>query len=141
MKRKNKKKPESVNASLPGHSDAPGNIHPPADEYGQACNCAKMREAFAHIAEYARAATCYTKNSHLLGYLYQIEEWAESALSAPPRNCDVGTVEEQAERFHAFCTSNKKCGDVYSCERCQFNAVEDCELAWAQMPYEEGGTK
>jgi len=58
----------------------------------------------------------------------------------PSRNCDVGTVKEQAERFHAFCASNKKCGDVYSCERCQFNSVEDCELAWAQMLYEEGGT-
>ena len=62
-------------------------------------------------------------------------------LQGVPRNCDVGTVEEQAERFHAFCASNKKCGDVYSCERCQFNSVEDCELAWAQMPYEEGGAK
>ena len=62
-------------------------------------------------------------------------------LLGVPRNCDVGTVEEQAERFHAFCASNKKCGDVYSCERCQFNSVEDCELAWAQMPYEEGGAE
>ena len=57
------------------------------------------------------------------------------------RNCDVGTVEEQAERFHSFCESNKQCGDVYSCERCQLNSIEDCELAWAQMPYEEGGAK
>ena len=63
------------------------------------------------------------------------------ALSASPRNCDVGTAEKQAERFHAFCKSNKKCGDVYSCERCQFNSVEDCELAWSQMPYDGGGAK
>ena len=66
---------------------------------------------------------------------------AANALERSLRNCDVGTVEEQAERFHAFCASNKKCGDVYSCERCQFNSVEDCELAWAQMPYEEGGAE
>ena len=26
-----------------------------------------------------------------------------AALAEPPRNCDVGTAEEQAERFYAFC--------------------------------------
>ena len=51
-------------------------------------NAAKMREACANIAEYAKAASCHTDDSHLLGYLYQIERWAESALSSPPRNCD-----------------------------------------------------
>ena len=60
----------------------------------QVGNAAKMREACANIAEYAKAATCYTENSHLLGYLYQIEEWAESALSALPRNCDVLSKDE-----------------------------------------------
>ena len=51
-------------------------------------NAAKMREACANIAEYAKAASCHTDDSHLLGYLYQIERWAESALAAPPHNCD-----------------------------------------------------
>ena len=65
----------------------------------------------------------------------------EAALSAPPRNCDVGTAEEQAARFHSFCKSNKQPGDVYSCDRCRLNSIEDCELAWAQMPYEAGGAE
>ena len=43
---------------------------------------AKMREACANIAEYAKTAACHTDDSHLLGYLNQIERWAESALSA-----------------------------------------------------------
>ena len=64
---------------------------------------------------------------------------ARASLAAPPMNCDVGTVDEQSERFHSFCESNKQCGDVYSCERCQLNSIEDCELAWSQMPYKEGG--
>ena len=51
-------------------------------------NAAKMRDVCANIAEYAKAASCHTDDSHLLGYLYQIERWAESALAAPPRNCD-----------------------------------------------------
>ena len=51
-------------------------------------NKAAMRDACANIAEYATAASCHTDDSHLLGYLYQIERWAESALAAPPRNCD-----------------------------------------------------
>lgn len=62
----------------------------------------------------------------------------EVEIGKPLRNCDVGTAEEQAKRFHSFCESNKQCGDVYSCERCKLNSIEDCELAWSQMPYEEG---
>ena len=38
--------------------------------------------------------------------LRKIIERAMSALSAPPRNCDVGTAEEQAERFQKFCFSH-----------------------------------
>lgn len=52
--------------------------------------------------------------------------------SAPPRNCDVGTVEEQSERYHAFCDSN----ECTSCP-CKFTVRTYCALIWAQMPYEE----
>lgn len=55
---------------------------------GHVGNKAAMRDACANIAEYAKVASCHTDDSHLLGYLYQIERWAESALAAPPRNCD-----------------------------------------------------
>ena len=47
-----------------------------------------MREAFENIAEYAKSANCHTEDSVMLEYLNQIESWAESALSSPPRNCD-----------------------------------------------------
>ena len=73
--------------------------------------------------------------------ILELKQIAEAAISSTPRNCDIGTVEEQAKRFHSFCKSNKQPGDVYSCERCQLNSIEDCELAWSQMPYEEGGEK
>ena len=105
-------------------------------------NAAKMREALSRILGIAdHLQTRFAIPKLASEEILELKQIAESALSAPPRNCDVGTVEEQAERFHAFCASNRKCVDCYLCERCQFNAVEDCELAWAQMPYEEGGAK
>ena len=56
-----------------------------------------------------------------------------AALAAPPRNCDVGTAEEQAERYDKFC-------DIHACRSdCPLFRAAYCELAWAQMPYEEGG--
>ena len=101
-------------------------------------NAAKMREALENIAEYAKAAACHTEDAHLLGYLNQIAMWAEDALSAPPRNCDVGTPEEQVERFQWFC-------DTRPCDGCtlknKVNETLDCAIHWAQMPYEEGDTK
>ena len=60
----------------------------------EASNIKTMRDALENIAEYAKAAACHTEDAHLLGYLNQIERWVEAALSAPPRNCDVGTPEE-----------------------------------------------
>ena len=104
----------------------------------EASNVKAMREAFENIAEYAKAAACHTEDAHLLGYLNQIERWAEAALSAAPRNCDVGTVEEQIERFQRFCGTRP-------CDGCtlknKVNETLDCAIHWSQMPYEEGESK
>lgn len=62
---------------------------------------------------------------------------AKHALAARPRNCDVGTAEEQADRFVEFCDEEK--GNREHCRNCSLCNAQDCELAWAQMPYEEGG--
>lgn len=68
----------------------------------------------------------------------------ESALSKPPRNCDVGTADEQAKRFHSFCEKfqsriqgmcSPQCPCKDCCDKCQ------CLIKWAQTPYEEGGAK
>ena len=104
----------------------------------EASNIKTMREALENIAEYAKAAACHTEDVHLLGYLNQIERWAEAALAEPPRNCDVGTTDEQVERFKGFC-------DTRPCDGCtlknKVNETLDCAIHWAQMPYEEGDTK
>lgn len=58
------------------------------------------------------------------------------ALSAPQRNCDVGTADEQTNSYLAFC-------DRHTCQSCPvgFKRKTDCGFIWAQMPYEEGGAK
>lgn len=71
---------------------------------------------------------------------------ASAALAKPARNCDVGTAEEQAERFKQFCLDNHSAEHL--CSRCPLgkrlgNDVDMCQLHWAQMPYApaEGGAE
>lgn len=55
------------------------------------------------------------------------------SLKKSLRNFDVGTVEEQSERFMKFCYRQK-------CNECKLHKDEfffKCALLWAQMPYEE----
>ena len=63
-----------------------------------------------------------------------------AALSDPPRNCDVGTAEEQYARVRAFCKRHKV---GLRCVDCPVNGVlpKNCALIWSQMPYDEGGAK
>lgn len=61
------------------------------------------------------------------------------ALAEPIRNCDVGTVDEQEERFHAFCNRHTVV-DAQHCNGCPINNIQteaDCVFVWAQLPYEE----
>lgn len=57
-------------------------------EHAPVGNTAAMREACVNIVEYARSARCHTDDAHVLGFLDQIERWAQAALAKPPRNCD-----------------------------------------------------
>ena len=74
--------------------------------------------------------------------MYEIIE-ADNILAAPPRNCDVGTAEEQAERFYAFCGGHQfqsgikgMCSSLCPCISCR--GMCHCITKWAQMPYKEG---
>ena len=53
----------------------------------------------------------------------------QAALSAPPRNCDVGTPEEQHNRFMRFCDSK-------SMGYCWGRGCRKCMAQWGQIPYE-----
>ena len=69
------------------------------------------------------------------------------ALSAPPRQCDVGTAEDQAERFGKLC--GKHYNEEEPCnEKCPLASLPiihgfpRCQAYWAQTPYEaQGGGK
>ena len=67
-------------------------------------------------------------------------EAVNAALAAPPRNCDVGTTKEQSARFDAHCRKHMGCLTCPLREK-DVGVPKHCELAWAQMPYEEGSGK
>ena len=60
-------------------------------------------------------------------------------LLGVPRNCDVGTAEEQHARFCSFC--NK----IDECNKCPLwrggLLTSKCYSRWSQLPYDEGGEK
>ena len=86
---------------------------------------AKLREALKAAKKYLDG---YTVN------ILELRRTVDAALAAPPRNYEVGTVEEQWARYNRFC-------HAHECEDCPLFAEQSCELAWAQMPYREGGAK
>ena len=76
----------------------------------------------------------------------------KDALATPPRNCDVGTAEEQSKRFIDFCDAHQKelsiedDGTIHTmCESCPIQKLHEgvqhdetiiCGIDWAQLPYE-----
>ena len=92
-------------------------------------DCAKMREALKTVKRYLDG---YTVN------VLEMRRQVDAALAAPPRNCDVGTAEEEAERYMNFCHNYPKCTGCPCVGRMQYHK---CEFAWAQLPYEKGGAK
>lgn len=65
------------------------------------------------------------------------ESHVKDALSSPPRNCDVGTADEQAERYEKLCDSHT-CGSRCSGSNCPLYDYDCSPFAWAQMPYDGG---
>lgn len=67
----------------------------------------------------------------------KIRSEIKSALAEPVRNCDIGTAEEQENRYLGHCY--KQSIDTGLCLECPlFGKQKMCAFAWAQMPYDEG---
>ena len=112
-------------------------VNQPVTNCNRLGNAAKMREALREAC-YAMFNFLKTQNG---GYEEMAEalDKAEAALSAPPRNCDVGNAEEQHARFYSFCDK------IEECKECPLwrggGLTSKCCTHWAQLPYEEGGAK
>ena len=107
------------------------------------------------MEEALKAAKYCLENRGCSGYTVEdTVEKVNAALAIPRRNCDVGTAEEQRERYCKFTDRYNPCSDrgyVRCAEDCPIHmklereghGVLLCQLEWAQMPYEtkEGGAK
>lgn len=80
----------------------------------------------------------YWMVAELLNEVKAAQDIAKSAISAPLRNCDVGSLDEQIDRFNAFCESHT-CSSYLG--RCPLVDSRSCRLAWSQMPYNEESAK
>ena len=114
-------------------------------------NIAAMREAIGKALWCLNWMDENTDDKSIKDHLAKPIELLTAALAAPPRNCDVGTAEEQYERYDNFACRYNPCsfrGDVRCAEDCPVHKKLTreghgellCQLEWAQMPYEaEGG--
>lgn len=103
----------------------------------EASNVKAMREALEFVAHmYDSPYTTYD-------VLVAVQK-ARTTLSEPPRNCDVGSAEEQAERFGKLCIKYYN-EDGHCNRKCPLASLDfihgfpRCQAYWTQMPYEEGG--
>ena len=113
-------------------------------------NAAKLREAIQSILDLAYEVAAETEEPRCKISNDWLIETCNAALAEPPRQCDMGTAEEQARRYHNFADRYNPCsykGYARCAEDCPVHiklAQEGhgellCQLEWAQMPYEEGG--
>ena len=82
----------------------------------------KLREALSEISNLADALDI--DNPNVVAILDQCRD----ALAEPERNCDVGTAEEQAERFAEYCDS-EACKRNRCKSRAKALCIERCAIA------------
>lgn len=107
-------------------------------------NAAKLRETLKTSRDYFVALREKVPGSLSEQYLTRRIADIDVALASPVRNCDVGTAEEQSERFTKVCVANSRCGARGLCsDTCPFNRDyrAECALVWAQKPYEKGSSE
>ena len=98
----------------------------------EASNIKAMREALKEFVEYSNLVCKMGMFNR--DRLVSITKKAHDAIAAPPRNCDVGTADEQSSRFDAHCRKHMGCLTCPLREK-DGGVPKHCELAWAQMPY------
>lgn len=99
-------------------------------------NAAAMREALESVRRDMWDLMGSSSESLCEALALRINKTIRAALSAPPRQCDVGTAREQDARLWSYCAETR-CGDTL-CRNgnCSLEDIRMCALRWAQMPYE-----
>lgn len=110
---------------------------PTREKYSAVGNAAKMLEALQKIVLLTVKAGMSIRFEVACGI---IASTARCALASTPRNCDVGTAEEQANRFKSFCKTHLSgtrniCSAQCPCVGCR--SMFHCLTKWSQMQYEE----
>lgn len=125
-------------------SEMSKNVSKNVADFGQLGNAAALREALKNLVD---VIDRYDSGSPLWWHdgakgVMPLKN-AKAALAAPPRNCDVGTPEEQTRRMaNEYCYVQKDCYESPSGKSCPlYKTGVDCRLIWARMPYEEGGAE
>ena len=116
------------------------------EKLSQVGNAAQIREALRQVSRVAVEMTRKTVTGESEDRK-TVDEWAlrlcdivSAALAEPPRNCDVGTAEEQSRRYEELCDRHT-CGSICSASGCPMYEHDCSPFAWGQMPYEEGCAK
>lgn len=101
----------------------------------------QMREALEYIVSLLRSDTFVVLNPPAVEIIAKILLASEAALALPLRNCDIGTAEEQLDRYGVYCQNRCTfCDNRHYCNICGERYRMKCMMEWAQMPYEaEGG--
>lgn len=104
-----------------------------SEKYSRVGNVAKMYEALDIIRRDSWELMERSNDLRCNILARRISATIRNAISTPPRNCDVGTAEEQWRRWRIFCDST-------SCNSCpcqsEYEPSAVCFCRWAQMPYE-----
>lgn len=100
-------------------------------------NAAKLREALewaTSTIDVSPEVLDETEDweNEVVCWVQELQEKAHAALSAPPRNCDVGTADEQMRMFKMSCDAHPTCAGC----PCGSHPAPSCGIAWAQLPYE-----
>lgn len=94
----------------------------------------KLREVLDKIGNISAFVAENCGNADTAKYMNDIISTVQEALAEPLRNCEVGTAEEQIERFVSFCNSHK-CPEC-PLEYASHSFTYECYARWSQMPYE-----
>lgn len=112
-------------------------VHNPSGKNYEGGNAAAMREALLFVKQYFDKIDPFNPNTYTFAQIEvdHIQDAISAALSEPPHNCDVGTVEEQLDRYGFYCQSRcTSCDERHYCHICGERYRMECMMKWAQMP-------